>query len=144
MKICDYCGKEADLVKGDKVYPHRQDLYHKNFYYCDNEHEPAYVGCHSGSTKPLGRLADRELRAAKSKAHAEFDPMWRDKPSYFNSRGKAYNWLANKMRKQSCDAHIGMFNVEECAQVVRHCKDLFNEIDKGYSMVQEEIDTDLS
>lgn len=143
MKNCEYCGNQAQLVKGAKIYPHRPDLYHKDFYYCDNGHEPAYVGCHRGTIKPLGRLADKELRSAKSRAHAEFDPMWRDKPSYFKSRGKAYNWLANKMKKPSHETHIGMFNIEECEQVIKHCNDLFNEIDEGYDLITCSGDKDF-
>jgi hypothetical protein len=34
------------------------------------------VGCHKGTTKPLGRLADAELREWKKRAHAAFDPVW--------------------------------------------------------------------
>lgn len=56
---CDYCLNEAELVSGYSIYPHRPDLYHKNFYQC----KPcdAWVGCHPNTTNPLGRLADSWL-----------------------------------------------------------------------------------
>ena len=119
---CDYCGEDAKLVKGTKIYPHRSDLAHLNFHYCDNGHSPAYVGCHKqhpkyspDGTTPLGRLADAELRAAKSAAHAAFDPLWRDK-GVFKSRGEAYGWLACEMGLPKSECHIGMFDVEQCEQ----------------------------
>lgn len=74
--ICSYCNKPAELVTGKEIYPHRPDLYPKKFWRC----RPctAYVGCHKPNagygdgTRPLGRLANAELRAAKSAAHAAF------------------------------------------------------------------------
>jgi len=58
--ICNYCGNNAEMVSGDAIYPHRPDLYHRKFYRC----QPcgAYVGCHEGTDKPLGRLANAELQ----------------------------------------------------------------------------------
>ena len=92
--MCPYCGRHAVLVKGDVIYPHRPDLFEKNFWQC----EPcgAYVGCHEANpkfgfdgTQPLGRLADAKLRKAKWDAHAVFDPLWRDK--HFKTRKHAYH-----------------------------------------------------
>lgn len=60
--ICDYCNKDAELVGGDIIYPHRPDLYELKFYYCAVCE--AWCGCHRGTTKPLGRLANAELRQA--------------------------------------------------------------------------------
>ena len=71
---CPYCEKVPELVTGDKVYPHRKDLYSKWFWRC----EPcnAYVGCHPGTKNPLGTLANQELRAWRLQAHHAFDPIW--------------------------------------------------------------------
>ena len=122
---CDYCNQLAQLVKGDVIYPHRPDLYALNFWYC----EPcgAYVGCHKYNEKqgrdgfqPLGRLANAELRAAKTKAHTLFDPLWKNK--HFKSRRKAYAWLANNMQLPIEKTHIGMFTVAQCDQVIEICK----------------------
>lgn len=113
--ICPYCGSEAKCVKGDIIYPHRRDLAHKNFYMCENGHDRAYVGCHGGTTKPLGRLADAKLRAAKSAAHAAFDPIWKQK---IMKRGDAYKWLASKLSIQPASCHIGMMDRVTCGRVV--------------------------
>lgn len=111
--ICPYCNKRSKKVKGDVIYPHRSDLKTCVFYHC----APckAYVGCHKNSDKPLGRLANAELRAAKSAAHIAFDPLWKD--GHMN-RTEAYIWLAKNMEIHRDTCHIGMFDLEQCAKVV--------------------------
>jgi hypothetical protein len=116
--ICPYCGKESEAVSGDVVYPHREDLYFKTFYRC----KPcdAYVGCHPGTVKPLGRLANAELRSAKQQAHNAFDPTWQGGGA--NARKIAYRWLALKLGVHPDDCHIGMMDKETCLKVVEICK----------------------
>ncbi len=115
---CDYCGEHAELVTGRDVYPHRPDLARVRLYRC----EPcgAHVGCHRGTKKPLGRLANASLRAAKMRAHAAFDPLWRGGTM---RRGEAYAWLAKALGIDIRDCHIGMFDEETCARVVAACSD---------------------
>lgn len=113
---CDYCGNPARLVNGSVIYPHRPDLKNLSFWLC----EPcsAYVGCHKNSKSkaaPLGRLANAELRKAKNRAHAAFDPLWKDGNM---SRRRAYSWLAKQLGIKEKDCHIGMFDVDMCARVV--------------------------
>lgn len=116
---CDYCGKPADKVTGADVYPTRPDLAHKTIYRC----LPckAHVGCHPGTDKPLGRLANEELRRAKMAAHAAFDPRWKGKPK--GERGAAYAWLAGALGISQDDCHIGMFDVATCKRVVTLCRE---------------------
>lgn len=111
--VCPYCNKLSELVKGDVIYPHRRDLFWKYFYIC----HPcdAYVGCHPHSTKSLGRLANKELRKLKSEAHSLFDPVWK---SGLMTRKSAYKELANRMQIDVNLCHIGMFNEEQCRQVI--------------------------
>ena len=113
--MCPYCDSEASLVTGEKIYPHRKDLYSKSFWYCDNNHESAYVGCHGDTNKPLGRLADSELRYWKSSAHRAFDPIW--KGGKLN-RSAAYKKLASVLGIKTQDCHIGMFDVKTCRKVI--------------------------
>lgn len=128
--ICPYCGQFSAKVTGREIYPHRPDLAHKTFYQC----APcgAYVGCHSGTDKPLGRLADAELRRWKSIAHSAFDPIWRARferkrqsdPSYrkHHARGGRYKRLAELLGIPRGDCHIGMFDVDQCRRVYAICK----------------------
>lgn len=114
---CPYCSRPALLVGGKAIYPHRPDLYEKQFYQC----APcgAYVGCHPGTTKPLGRLANAELRQAKMEAHAAFDPVWKEGGK---RRSDAYAGLAKQLGISKDDCHIGMFDVELCRRVVEICR----------------------
>jgi len=115
--ICQYCHEEAELVGGKTIYPHRFDLHHKAFWRC----EPcgAYVGCHPGTQKPLGILADEILRRWKSKTHAAFDPIWRGNREM--SRKQAYSWLASELKIHKSQCHIGMFNIDMCKRVINLC-----------------------
>ena len=108
------CGKEAALVGGEKVYPHRPDLFGKKFFLCECGR---YVGTHT-SGEPLGFPADAETRAARSKAHAAFDPLW--KGGFFDTRGAAYRWLAKEMGVEG-EVHIGQSTVEQAERITALC-----------------------
>lgn len=113
LVICPYCRAESFLVSGKEIYPRRKDLYKKSFYQC----KPcdAYVGCHTGTDKPLGRLANRELRKAKIEAHASIDPIWKSGQLH---RSKVYKILAKLLEIPPTSCHIGMFDVDMCKKVV--------------------------
>lgn len=100
----------------DKYSPKRRDLHNKDFYIC----APcdAYVGCHMNTITPLGRLANTELRAAKSAAHRAFDTKWQGGGM---TRKQAYRWLSVQLGILPELCHIGMFDVETCQRVVALC-----------------------
>jgi hypothetical protein len=114
--ICQYCSHESKKVTGKEIYPKRPDLHKKIFYQCKPCY--AYVGCHPNTDKPLGVLANSELRQWKQKAHAAFDPIWKTEGV---PRSKAYSWLSDEMKLHPNDTHIGMFSVEQCKKVVEIC-----------------------
>jgi hypothetical protein len=74
----------------------------------------AYVGVHKHNNKALGRLADDELRYYKKKAHEAFDKHWHNQ----YERLKQYKELSKKMGLPIEEAHIGMFDVEQCKKVI--------------------------
>ena len=113
---CPYCGGDAEISTGHKVYPHRPDLASLKIWACFPC--DAWVGTHKNSGEPLGRLANAELRMAKRKAHAAFDPLWK---SGQMSRKKAYALLSEKMGLTPDETHIGMFDVEQCKTVILLC-----------------------
>lgn len=113
--LCPYCGEKVDLVNGRKIYPHRPDLENKMFYLCQPCN--AYVGCHPRSTKPLGYLADSNLRKLRSYAHEFFDPLWKNK--IFKTRTKAYKWLSQGLGIPQEETHIAMFNEKQCNDVIK-------------------------
>lgn len=130
MVTCPYCDGGAELVTGAEIYPHMPQLSAKKFYRCASGCD-AYVGCHT-PTKftdfkddvPLGRLADPELRKAKSQAHIIFDKLWRDKHM---SRSAAYARLAAYLKIDKDKCHIGMFDVQNCRKAVNFAKNLLGE-----------------
>lgn len=129
--ICPYCYKPAAFVTGAAVYPTRTDLAHKHFYLCTPCH--ALVGCHPPHGKnrkiidrPLGRLANAELRRAKRDAHDAFDPLWRERA--FPTRSNAYHWLSEQLGIPKDETHIGMMDVERCKAVVEACQSFRKEV----------------
>ena len=125
LLLCDYCDTPATFC------PSSAHVYHGRDYGpvwhcapCD-----AWVGCHKGNggTRPLGRLAKKQLRQAKQVAHAAFDPLWqrlmeRDGISKAKARGRGYAWLATKLGIDPLLCHIGMFDEETCQKAVEICR----------------------
>ena len=108
---CPYCGQRAEYVDSRVIYGRSYGM----VYLC----RPcdAYVGTHKGTDRPLGRLANEELRRWRNRAHALFDPLWRH-GRYKGRRGAAYQWLANQMGLTKNETHIAMFDVKQCKRVV--------------------------
>ncbi len=126
MTTCQYCQQPATLVDGTVIYPHQPDLAGKRFWLC----APcdAWIGCHPRSkrhgfngTEALGTLANAELRKARMRAHAAFDPLWREGAM---SRTAAYRWLAEQLGIELDNTHIGHFDIRQCDEVVTCCKAL--------------------
>lgn len=118
---CPYCKKPSVFHQSSAVVYAGRD--YGPVYACTPCQ--AWVGCHRGTTAPLGRLANKELRVWKQKAHAAFDPLWQEKMARgFKkkfARDLAYNWLAAEMGLKPADCHIGMFDVAQCQKVVEVC-----------------------
>ena len=110
--LCDYCGIPANLCDSSVIYGRSYGM----IYLCSKC--GSYVGCHKGTDKPLGRLADAALRKWKMAAHASFDPLWKTGP--FRGRRKAaYGWLAEQMGLPIEKTHIGMFDIPQCQEVIK-------------------------
>ncbi|TLG71393.1 zinc-finger-containing protein [Culicoidibacter larvae] len=105
--ICPYCGSEAKLLSSKEFYG---TDYGTNVYSCPDC--DAYVGTHGRGGRPLGTLANQQLRILRRKCHKEFDKLWQKRGGW--TRGGAYQWLADTMGLTAEEAHIGMFSVEQC------------------------------
>lgn len=127
--LCPYCGNPAELTDSAAVYHGRS---YGMIYLC----APcdAYVGVHKNSPdhRPLGRLANAELRAWRKRAHAAFDPLWQTKRKFGHSkrkaRGKGYRWLAHELGIAVEDCHIAHFDVEQCKRVVEICEPILRKL----------------
>jgi len=126
--ICQYCGRDAFLE--DSIEAYGRELGFQIFLCRPCE---AWVGVHKGTNKPLGTLANKELRDWRKKAHAAFDPLWQKKLEIRRrqrgadykkvyARGSGYKWLREQMGVPKSNCHIGMFTIEQCQQVIEICR----------------------
>lgn len=120
---CPYCGAQAQLFTSSARFYQGRDF--GPVWACLPCE--AWVGCHPRTTTPLGRLADRELRRAKIRAHDAFDALWRAKQAREQiSKGAArragYRWLAEQLQIDPAECHVGMMDVDRCEQVVALCR----------------------
>ena len=59
-------------------------------------------------------MADAETHEARKKAHAAFDPIWRDK---LMSRGRAYKLLAEEMGMTRDQCHMKLMTADQASLV---------------------------
>lgn len=112
---CDYCGRKTEFVDSRVIYGKSCGM----IYLCRNC--MAYVGVHRGTTKPLGRLANAQLRYWKKQTHAAFDPLWKY-GRFKGHRNVAYAWLAGELGLPVEKTHIGMFDVSDCKRTIAVCR----------------------
>lgn len=119
--VCPYCSGRSKLLKSSAELYHGRD--YGPVYACLPCQ--AWVGCHKGTVRPLGRLADAKLRRMKWDAHLAFDPIWKGFPAgpgRGRARRAAYAALAKAMDLDDDHCHIGMFDVEQCTRVIELCR----------------------
>lgn len=109
MITCPYCGKDAPWFH-TSTHVYGRDfgpIYH--CIPCD-----ARVSCHKDRPgKPMGTLANAELRELRQKAHAAFDPIWLGK---LMKRRAAYRWLARALGEN--EVHIGESDESRCRAII--------------------------
>lgn len=71
-------------------------------------------GCHRNGA-PLGTPATKEVKEARMRAHAWFDPLWETGAM---SRSEAYRWMQTALGLSKDDAHIGSFDLETCNRLI--------------------------
>lgn len=131
-QVCPYCNNPTEFTDSAEVYEKSYGM----IYIC----RPcqAWVGVHQGTDQALGRLANAELRELKMIAHRWFDPI--AKEGLINeiysvymtgttTRAKAYDWLAAQMGIKPEYCHIGMFDADECREVIRICQPVVERYD---------------
>lgn len=90
------------------------------------------VGCHPGTHVALGKLADRETRAARQDLHRFMDPLWEqavntggyteeEKRRHKSNiravaRTRIYAFLEFHMGLSRSETHIAMFSLEQCLE----------------------------
>lgn len=113
-ETCHYCGGNVRLVNNAEIYNGKSYGEWPLAYLCDCCR--AYVSVHKGTHIPMGTLADEPTRKARVEAKNSFNPLWINQGM---RRSEAYQWLADKMGIPKEQCHIGLFNVEQCKQVIQ-------------------------
>lgn len=113
-ELCDNCcSLNVKLTTNDRIYGRKYGAW-PYIYHCSDC--DAAVGCHPNTYVPLGRMADRETRHLRAKAHESFDPLWR---SGLMSRSDAYRWLARELEIENEACHISWLTKDQLRQAAQ-------------------------
>lgn len=96
----------------------RLNLEEELFYQSQNCN--ARVGCHKGTTHPMGNLANEVLRLKRMETHQVYDAFWRRRDMTCT---QAYKWLSEQMGLSEHRTHIGDFEVDQCQRVIDLCRE---------------------
>lgn len=111
---CPYCGSPVILRSADGIY--RENANGTMLYVCKRYPAcDAYVRTHPGTNRPVGTLANRELRSLRREAHRYFDRLYL---SGMMRKEQAYEWLAHLIQAPMSEAHIGCLGEYYCRQVI--------------------------
>ena len=120
-EICRYCGGVIRLVPAEAIYgdtaAKRLELSGEFIYQCQNCN--ARVGCHKGTTRPLGNVANESLRLKRMETHQIFDRYWKGRGM---TRTEAYRWLSGQLHLSERKTHIGSFEMDLCQRVIDLCQ----------------------
>jgi ssDNA-binding Zn-finger/Zn-ribbon topoisomerase 1 len=109
-----YCGAPMELKSG----PYGSFYACTKWPACDGK-----IGAHP-SGAPLGVPGNAATRAARKRAHAEFDRLWRETPL---SRNNAYRDIG-RFLPHDCPRHIAECNEAQCEQWIAASKQLDAEV----------------
>ena len=118
--ICRYCGGIIRLVPAESVYgesAERLGLVGEKLYQCQNC--GARVGCHRGTERALGNVANEILRLKRIETHNVFDGWWKKRHM---TRTQAYKWLSRALGVPEKEAHIGGFEMDQCHELIDLCR----------------------
>lgn len=129
---CGDCGSRAELKDSAVIYGRSFGLVWicTSFPTCNS-----YVGCHAGSSRPKGTLANAEVRQWRKQAHAAFDALWLKALKGPLGRGTAYARLAFHFSESA--VHIGESDGPRCQAIIEWSRqELKNIKEKGSHEVQ--------
>ena len=125
--VCTECGKDARLGETTEIYgkDYGKAWLCADYPDCDN-----YCGVHRDTNKPLGTMANKELRQLRKRCHKAFDDEWR----YGDvTRNESYEQLANWMKIPVKECHFGMMDVKRCETALIL---MGGSIDKGLNLLE--------
>ena len=126
---CQYCGGSVVLRSADGIY--RKNPNHTMLYVCSNYPRcDAYVRTHSGTSIPVGTLANPRLRKLRHQAHYYFNQLYY---SGLMSKQEAYLWLMELLQIPPSEAHIGLLGEYYCNEVIKESKKLLAQRKQNHS-----------
>lgn len=107
------------------VYPRSPKLAHDKFWMCNSCKN--FIGCHKNANKnkmkPLGVIANKELKQARISIHNIIDPIWKEEKM---KRGEVYAILSQEL---GYTYHTGeLRSLDEARKVWRIVAELSNAI----------------
>ena len=127
--LCDYCGEKAGLINSSKIYGTDYGM----IWICKPCDAYAGVNKSRRDYKPLGRLANKELRSAKKIAYDSFIrlcdiKMVKDGCSKKEAKQAGYKWLASVLDIESNNCQFPKFNIDICKRVEFICNNITQKI----------------
>jgi hypothetical protein len=114
-EYCDCCcSTNIEFVKEDR-----------NYYICLDC--GASTGCHAKTNIPFGKLADKQVRILRIKAHLFFDRLWK---SGLINRSRAYAWLSEELKIEENECHISWLTKDQLIKTAIISKTYFEENQK--------------
>ena len=115
-----YCGAPATVRSASEIYGGSDSR--GRLYVCSNYPRcNAYARMDPCTGRPMGELANGDLRHKRIVAHRRFDRLWQEGVM---SRDAAYRWLADYFSIPLGDAHIARFSEYRCDELIRKCDQL--------------------
>lgn len=120
MPVCPYCGRDAVLRPAEYVYGDDTITAGSMLYVCSGYPDcNSYVGVHRGTKKPMGSLADKELRNKRIRAHRAMNRLIE---SGYMCKNGVYAWLSCSLNLPPKETHIGCFSDYMCEQTIMECE----------------------
>ena len=115
-----YCHANASLRPASVVYGLNRRSQGKFLYLCDRWPAcDAYVSAHDRTHRPMGTLANGDLRHKRILAHRALEQL---RQSRHMEKWEVYIWLQAKLGLDKRQTHIGQFSEWMCDEVVRLCR----------------------
>ena len=110
-----YLGLQAYVYGDNNLDPEKYLYVCSGYPSCDS-----YIGAHKKSMRPMGTMADSNLRNKRIEAHRALDAIWKNG---YMTKHSTYIWLQNRLNLREKDTHIGKFSYYLCEQTIRECTD---------------------
>ena len=118
---CPYCNREAERISNEFLY----GKVYGNGMAWDCRHCDAFTGC-SDDGRPIGALANKELRMARKKARAHVESFVTGQVDEKSVRNMVYASLTRYLGISRQVCAIGRFNLDMCQRTMDFDPDRFN------------------